>query len=93
MPHEPMLASDADRDRSVELLRAAVGEGRLTLEEFTERETAPVRDAPRLRIHVSGPGGTLYVRNRPPAGTLEKLLGTARNVRGLSRGDNERHDS
>lgn len=207
-----MLASDADRDRSVELLRTAVGEGRLTLEEFAERveraqaartdlelaalsrdlpaartgaaagvevqpagerhrafcsrisrsgpwslpsrsayssifgtidldlrqarlsaddteidvynlfgtvtvivpegveisvdgggmfasqvidspQTAPVRDAPRLRIHVSGPGGTLYVRNRPPAGTLEKLLGTARSVRELGRDDNERHAS
>lgn len=33
----PMLASDAERERSVALLRDAVGEGRLTLEEFTER--------------------------------------------------------
>ena len=188
---DPLLASDAERDRSVELLRTAVGEGRLTLEEFTERvelaqsartdvelaalsrdlpaarsgaaagvdlqpaserhravcsrisrsgpwslparsayssifgtidldlrqarlsadetelevfnlfgtvtvivpegvevsvdgggmfasqvidspQTATVRDAPTLRIHVSGPGGTLYVRNRPAAGTLRE---------------------
>jgi hypothetical protein len=206
---EPMLASDAERDRSVELLRTAVGEGRLTLEEFTERveraqsartdvelaalsrdlpaarsgaaagvevqpagerhralcsrisrsgpwslparsayssifgtidldlrqarlsaddtelevfnlfgtvtvivpegvevsvdgggmfasqviespQTAPVRDAPTLRIHVSGPGGTLHVRNRPPAGTLEKLIDTARSVRQLHRGEDTR---
>jgi hypothetical protein len=33
----PILASDAERERSIELLRAAVGEGRLTLEEFSER--------------------------------------------------------
>jgi hypothetical protein len=33
----PILASDAERERSVALLRAAVGEGRLTLEEFSER--------------------------------------------------------
>jgi hypothetical protein len=33
----PILASDAERERSVALLRDAVGEGRLTLEEFTER--------------------------------------------------------
>jgi DNA-binding transcriptional ArsR family regulator len=208
-PHDPVLASDAERERSIEQLRTAVGEGRLTLEEFSERVeraqsartdvelaalsrdlpaargaagveleaprerhravcsrisrsgpwslparsayssifgtidldlrqarlsagnseidvfnlfgtvtvivpdgvevsvegggmfasqvidsplTAPVRDAPTLRIHVSGPGGTLYVRNRPPAGTLEKLLGTARAVREL-RGGRQRGDS
>jgi Domain of unknown function (DUF1707)/Cell wall-active antibiotics response 4TMS YvqF len=33
----PILASDAERERSIALLRDAVGEGRLTLEEFTER--------------------------------------------------------
>jgi hypothetical protein len=33
----PILASDAERERSVAQLREAVGEGRLTLEEFTER--------------------------------------------------------
>jgi len=33
----PMLASDAERERSIALLRGAVGEGRLTLEEFSER--------------------------------------------------------
>jgi hypothetical protein len=32
-----ILASDAERDRSIALLRDAVGEGRLTLEEFSER--------------------------------------------------------
>jgi hypothetical protein len=33
----PILASDAERERTVGLLRDAVGEGRLTLEEFSER--------------------------------------------------------
>ena len=33
----PMLASDAERERSIALLRDAVSEGRLTLEEFSER--------------------------------------------------------
>ena len=33
----PILASDAERERSVALLRDAVGEGRLTLEEFSGR--------------------------------------------------------
>ena len=43
-------------------------------------QVPPVRDAPQLLIHASGPGGTLYVRTKPPAGTLEKLIGTARAV-------------
>jgi hypothetical protein len=33
----PILASDSERERSVTLLREAVGEGRLTLEEFSQR--------------------------------------------------------
>jgi uncharacterized protein DUF1707/cell wall-active antibiotic response 4TMS protein YvqF len=33
----PILASDAERDQAVARLRDAVGEGRLTLEEFSER--------------------------------------------------------
>ncbi len=33
----PLLASDAERERSIARLREAVGEGRLTLEEFIER--------------------------------------------------------
>lgn len=33
----PILASDAERERRIVLLRDAVGEGRLTLEEFSER--------------------------------------------------------
>jgi hypothetical protein len=33
----PILASDAERERSITQLRDAVGEGRLTLEEFSDR--------------------------------------------------------
>jgi hypothetical protein len=33
----PILASDAEREHTITVLREAVGEGRLTLEEFTER--------------------------------------------------------
>ena len=56
-------------------------------------EAAPVRDAPKLRIHVSGPGGTLYVRSRPSAGTIEKLSGAIRQLRGeLGPGDLGRGD-
>ncbi|SEP53330.1 DUF1707 SHOCT-like domain-containing protein [Amycolatopsis saalfeldensis] len=35
-----LRASDADRERVVSLLHAQVGEGRLTLEEFSERSAA-----------------------------------------------------
>ncbi len=34
---QPIRASDAEREHSIVLLREAVGEGRLTLEEFSER--------------------------------------------------------
>ncbi len=34
---QPILASDTERDRAIVGLRDAVGEGRLTLEEFSER--------------------------------------------------------
>jgi hypothetical protein len=36
----PILASDAERERAVARLRDAVGEGRLTLEEFSDRTEA-----------------------------------------------------
>ena len=36
-PPGPLRASDAERERTVELLRAASGDGRLTLEELAER--------------------------------------------------------
>lgn len=35
--HPAILAGDSDRDRSIETLSGAVAEGRLTLEEFSER--------------------------------------------------------
>jgi DUF1707 SHOCT-like domain len=36
-PAEGIRASDAERDATVERLSAATGEGRLTLEEFSQR--------------------------------------------------------
>jgi hypothetical protein len=35
--HPATLASDGDRDRSIDRLSIAVSEGRLTLEEFSDR--------------------------------------------------------
>ena len=46
--HGNLRASDADRERVAEVLRAAAGDGRLTLEELDERLDAvfaAVRDA------------------------------------------------
>jgi hypothetical protein len=39
-PRPEMRASDADRDRVIDVLRAALGEGRLTPDEFEERMQA-----------------------------------------------------
>src|SRR5579863_3687076 len=39
-PRPEMRASDADRDRVIDVLRAAAGEGRLTPDEFEERMEA-----------------------------------------------------
>ncbi len=66
------------------------GGGMFASQVIDSPQVPPVRDAPKLRIHASGPGGTLYIRSKPPAGTLEKLVGTARAVRELhsGRGDN-----
>lgn len=73
-PSTPALrASDADRDRTIELLRAAVGDGRLDPDEFGERLdaalTARTLDAltplitdlvvPELRPLAQSPGGAL----------------------------------
>jgi Domain of unknown function (DUF1707)/Cell wall-active antibiotics response 4TMS YvqF len=38
-----LRASDSDRDRAVEALASAAGEGRLTLEEYTERSNAALK--------------------------------------------------
>jgi len=71
----PILASDAERERSIALLRDAVGEGRLTLEEFSERvglaqaartdqELARLaRDLPG-KLAVSGPPAAVSEEHR-----------------------------
>ena len=78
LPNSPALrASDADRDRVIELLRAAVADGRLDSAEFDERVDAALAArtfdalAPLTAdlIAAPGSGGALSV---PPAGTLAK---------------------
>jgi Domain of unknown function (DUF1707)/Cell wall-active antibiotics response 4TMS YvqF len=68
----PILASDAERGRSIALLRDAVGEGRLTLEEFSERvglaQTARTdQELARLARDLPGPAAT-----SPPAAAAEE---------------------
>src|SRR3954447_17921842 len=66
MPDEALperRASDADRERTAELLRRAAGEGRLTLEELEERlhstyEARTHGDLERLTADVTVPGET-----------------------------------
>jgi hypothetical protein len=64
------------------------GGGMFASQVIDSPQVPPVRDAPKLRIHASGPGGTLYIRTRSAAGTLKKLIGTAGAVRELHGGDN-----
>lgn len=71
----PILASDAERERSIMLLRDAVVEGRLTLEEFSERvdvvhaartdlELADlVRDLPGIQREPAPPTGVAEAHN------------------------------
>ncbi len=65
------------------------GGGMFASQVIDSPQLLPVHGAPKLLIHASGPGGTLYVRTKAPAGTLDKLIETARAVKQLhgGRGD------
>jgi len=74
-PSSPALrASDADRDRVIELLRAAVADGRLDQGEFDERLDAALAArtidalAPLTADLIAVPGSAA-ARTLPPAGT------------------------
>jgi hypothetical protein len=56
----PILAADADRERSVALLREAVAEGRLTLDEFSDRVT-------QAQVARTEQDLSALVRDLPPA--------------------------
>jgi Domain of unknown function (DUF1707)/Cell wall-active antibiotics response 4TMS YvqF len=71
-PPAPLRASDAERERAVDVLRSAAGDGRLTLEELAERVegalAATTREAlERLTDDLPGPaaasrpGGTRWL--------------------------------
>lgn len=66
-----LRASDADRERTAELLRHAAGEGRLTMEELDERldlvyETRTQRELDKLTADVVVPGDAERVAQRMP---------------------------
>ena len=69
----PILASDAEREHSITLLRDAVSEGRLTLEEFSER--VGIAQAARTDQELAGltrdlPGNP--AESAPPAAMSEE---------------------
>ena len=75
-PGSPALrASDADRDRVIEVLRAAVADGRLNAAEFDERLDAALAArtlqalAPLTADLIAAPGGGGAL-TLPPAGTV-----------------------
>ena len=63
----PILVSDAEREHSIALLRDAVGEGRLTLEEFSERvglaQAARTDQQLARQARLAGPETALEVYN------------------------------
>lgn len=54
---------------------SVVGGGLFASQVIQPPKSAPVPGAPRLRIRISGPGGTLYVRSEEPRSRLARLLG------------------
>jgi hypothetical protein len=66
-----LRASDADRERTADLLRHAAGEGRLTMEELDERldlvyETRTQRELDGLTADVVVPGDAQRIGSRMP---------------------------
>ncbi len=57
-------------------VEVSVSGGGAFASQVLEQPTPRMADAPKLRIRTRGPGGTLYVRSRPPEpGALARLLG------------------
>jgi uncharacterized protein DUF1707 len=76
-----MRASDADRDRTIEVLAAASGEGRLSAEEYSERSDAALAartlgDLARLTgdLPAAPPAGVPAAGSRDPAARPEKVV-------------------
>ncbi|ROO86751.1 uncharacterized protein DUF1707 [Actinocorallia herbida] len=95
-PGPPALrASDADRDRAIDLLRAAVADGRLTPAEFDERVeaalTARTIDAltPLVTDLIASPGGGALTL--PPVGAPAPELLTIKEKHGTVRREGRWH--
>jgi hypothetical protein len=76
---EPLRASDAERERAVDLLRTAAGDGRLTLEELAERTegalVATTREAlERLTADLPAPAPAADTR-RPGKRWIVGIMG------------------
>jgi hypothetical protein len=66
----PIRASDADRERTIALLREHAVEGRLTLEEFTDRMSSATQartsnELEALARDLPSPQGSVARRRRP----------------------------
>lgn len=86
-PSPPILASDAERERTSELLRQASVEGRLTLDEFSQRVElalaartrdelqAVTQDLPAIApTRTLQPGGSPGALMRPPVRTSVSVM-------------------
>jgi len=90
MDELPVRASDAERDALVSQLRQDMVEGRLTVDEFTERieaaydsQTRAELEALRRDLPTAGPGEALAVRSqrRPSRWSIGIMGGSARRGR------------
>jgi len=95
-PSSPALrASDADRDRVIDVLRAALADGRLDPAEFDERLDAALAArtfdalAPLTADLIGAPGGSVAVTLPPPGRPAEQAaeLITVREKHGVVRRD------
>jgi hypothetical protein len=80
-PQGALRASDADRDRTAEVLRSAAGEGRLTLEELDERLHAAYTARTYAELEVVTrdlPGGAVAVTATAPARAADGHFGDSR---------------
>jgi hypothetical protein len=81
-----LRASDADRERTIETLRDHAADGRLTLEEFTDRMSSAylarlTTDLEELVRDLPAAGGPAVTRRRPTRFVLSVLGSTARDGR------------
>lgn len=80
-PAAPLPVSDQDRERAAELLQRATGEGRLTLEEFSERVAAAWAARNTVELDQATAGLTPPIVGTPASSrTLVNILGDEKRV-------------